>query len=54
VEEKGIKNEDVFFLLRFAITGNPVGAPVGDICEIIGAEAAKRRIKNAEQFITSI
>lgn len=32
----GFKNEDVFFLLRFAITGNPVGAPVGDICEIIG------------------
>ena len=33
---KGYKNEDVFFLLRYAITGNPVGAPVGEILEIIG------------------
>ena len=41
---KGFKNEDVFFLLRFAITGNPVGAPVGDICEIIGAESTIKRI----------
>lgn len=34
--KKGYKNEDVFFLLRFAITGNPVGAPVGDILDIVG------------------
>lgn len=34
--DKNYKNEDVFSLLRFAITGNPVGAPVGDILEIIG------------------
>lgn len=34
----GLKNEDVFSLLRFAVSGNPVGAPVGDICEIIGKE----------------
>jgi hypothetical protein len=35
-KKKNLKNEDVFFLLRFAITGNPVGAPIGEICEIIG------------------
>jgi hypothetical protein len=32
------KNDDVFSLLRFSITGNPVGAPVGDIVEIIGKD----------------
>ena len=34
--DRKFKNEDVFFLLRYAITGNPVGAPTGDICEVIG------------------
>jgi len=35
-QDRGFKNEDVFFLLRYAVTGNPVGAPTGDICEVIG------------------
>jgi hypothetical protein len=35
-QSKGWKNEDVFFLLRYAISGNPVGAPTGDIGEVIG------------------
>ena len=35
-EGRGWKNEDVFFLLRYAISGNPVGAPTGEICEVIG------------------
>ena len=35
-KEKNYKNEDVFFLLRYAISGNPVGAPTGDIGEVIG------------------
>ena len=35
-KEKDWKNEDVFFLLRYAISGNPVGAPTGDIGEVIG------------------
>ena len=30
------KNEDVFFLLRYALSGNPVGAPTGEISEVIG------------------
>lgn len=35
-KDKIKKNEDVFFLLRWAISGNPVGAPTGEICEVIG------------------
>ena len=31
-----LKNEDVFFLFRYAMTGNPVGAPIGEISEVIG------------------
>lgn len=34
--EKNLKNDDVFSLVRFAFSGNPVGAPVGDIGDIIG------------------
>ncbi len=35
-QDKAYKNEDVFFLLRFAVSGNTVGPAVGEICEIIG------------------
>jgi hypothetical protein len=35
-EKKTLNNEDVFYLLRFALTGNPVGAPIGEIAEVIG------------------
>lgn len=38
-KERNWKNEDVFFLLRFAITGNPVGAPTGEIGEVLGLKA---------------
>ena len=31
-----LKNQDVFFLLRYAVTGNYVGAPIGDVCYIVG------------------
>ena len=44
LKEQNLKNEDVFSLLRFAITGNPVGAPVGDICEIIGKDPSIERL----------
>jgi glutamyl/glutaminyl-tRNA synthetase len=47
LKQLSLKSEDVFFLLRFAITGNPVGAPVGDICEIIGIEATIERLEAA-------
>ena len=33
------KSEDVFFLFRYAMTGNPVGAPIGEISEVIGKES---------------
>lgn len=31
-----IKNEEVFSLLRYVITGNPVGPPLGEILDVIG------------------
>ena len=43
------KNEDVFFLFRYAMTGNPVGAPIGDISEVIGKEAVLERLSLAQQ-----
>lgn len=48
-----MNNEDVFSLIRFAIASNPVGAPIGDISEIIGQEALLKRIDNAIYFIES-
>ncbi len=42
------KSEDVFFLFRYAITGNPVGAPIGDISEVIGKKAVLRRLSDAQ------
>ena len=42
------KNEDIFFLFRYAITGNPVGAPIGDISEVIGKNAVLKRLKDAQ------
>ena len=38
------KSEDVFFLFRYAMTGNPVGAPIGDISEVIGKKAVLARL----------
>ena len=32
-------DEDIFYLFRFAMTGNPVGAPIGDISEVITRKA---------------
>ncbi len=34
-EMKTFNNEDVFYLIRYALTGNPVGAPIGEIAEVI-------------------
>ncbi len=36
--EKGWKNEDVYFLVRYAVSGNPVGAPMAEICDVIGKD----------------
>ncbi len=50
-QSKGYKNEDVFNLIRFAVSSNPVGAPVGDICNIIGKKAVIKRFDNTLKFI---
>jgi hypothetical protein len=48
--DKKLKNEDVFFLLRFALTGNPVGAATGEIGEVIGYKEIIKRIENSIKF----
>jgi Anticodon binding domain len=37
----------VFYLIRFALSGNPVGAPMADIAEVIGKTAVEERISAA-------
>ena len=51
-QSKGYKNEDIFYLLRFAVSGNPVGAPVGDICEIIGQQSVLKRIDSTINYLS--
>lgn len=46
-----MKNEDVFFLFRYAMTGNPVGAPIGDISEVIGKEQVMIRLTQAQDTL---
>lgn len=43
--DRGYKNEDVFFLLRFALSGNPVGGPTGQIADVLGIEELLSRIE---------
>ena len=50
-QDRKLKNEDVFFLLRFAITGNPVGASTGEICEVIGLSEVVSRCHNAIDYL---
>lgn len=52
-KDRNFKNEDVFFLLRFAVSGNPVGAPTGEICEVIGFKQMVDRCKLAVDFLKS-
>lgn len=37
----------MFYLIRFALSGNPVGAPMADISEVIGKKAVEERISAA-------
>lgn len=46
-KEKIYNNEDVFYLIRFALSGNPVGAPMADIAEVIGKAQVEQRIEAA-------
>lgn len=50
-KDRGYKNEDVFFLLRYAVSGNPVGAPTGEICEVIGLSQVIKRCKNTIDYL---
>jgi len=49
--DRGWKNEDVFFLLRYAISGNPVGAPTGEIGAVIGLQQMILRCGNAIDYL---
>lgn len=51
---RNYKNEDVFFLLRFSITGNPVGAPIGEISEIIGQKEVLTRLDNTVDYLKEL
>jgi len=42
-----IKNEEVFSLLRYVVTGNPVGPPVGEVLDVLGKKIFMSRIENA-------
>ena len=46
-----LKNEDVFFLFRYAMTGNPVGAPIGEISEVIGKSEVLQRLEDAQNVL---
>ena len=48
--DRGWRNEDVFFLLRYALTGNPVGAPTGEIGEVLGLQNIITRCKNTIDY----
>jgi len=50
-KDRKFKNEDIFSLLRFAITGNPVGAPTGEICEVIGYKETVERCEEARDYL---
>lgn len=53
-QDRDWKNEDVFFLLRYALSGNPVGAPTGDISEVIGLYEMIERCDNTIEYLKSI
>jgi len=55
---KQVRNEDVFSLLRLALTGttnqmNMATAPpaIGDICEILGRETVVKRVEKLKDYI---
>ena len=42
-----MRNEEVYSLLRYVLTGNPVGPPVGEIINVLGKRITTRRITTA-------
>lgn len=43
--QKVIKNEEVYHLLRFVLSGSHEGIPASDICELLGRSTTMNRIK---------
>ena len=40
--------------MRFVITGNHVGAPIGEVCEIIGMKQVLNRIESGIDFFENL
>ncbi len=43
--KKTIKNEDVYHLLRYVLSGTHAGGPVGKMIEILGKDEVQKRIR---------
>jgi glutamyl-tRNA synthetase len=54
VEESGLNVNQVFGVLRVAITGQKVSPPLFESMEIVGREKCLRRIKNAIEILNKI
>ena len=52
-KEKNYK-KNIFYLLRYSVSGNPVGAPVGDICDIIGKASVLKRMDNTIEYLKDL
>ena len=51
VEESGLNANQVFGILRVAVTGQKVSPPLFESMEIIGRETCLRRIQNAIEIL---
>lgn len=54
VEESGFTPNQVFGILRIAVTGQKVSPPLFESMEIIGREKSLRRLKNAIEILSGI
>ena len=50
-EERKLNNEDVYTLLRFALTGRLQSPPVGEIAEILGHKEVLARLKAVQALL---
>ena len=49
-----VRNDDIFSLLRMAITAQPgttLSPPIAEICDIIGYQGSIKRLENAIDFV---
>jgi glutamyl-tRNA synthetase len=54
VEESGLNANQVFGILRVAVTGQKVSPPLFESMEIIGRDVCLRRIQNAIELLEKI